>query len=99
MAATVNRATVRRQIFSYTIKNPVSIKNHNEIPVTFYLKAYGNAGYVYDDKTQTPLNNKFIGTYGLGLDVVTIYDIVIRLEYSFNQWGEHNLYLHSKGDF
>lgn len=99
VAATINRATLRQQIFSYNIKNPVSIKNHNLIPVKFYLKAYGDAGYVYSDDKQSHLNNKLIGTYGLGLDVVTIYDIVIRLEYSFNQWGEHNLYLHSKGDF
>ena len=99
VAATINRATLRQQIFSYNIKNPVSIKNHNIIPVKFFLKAYSNAAYVYNDDKQSHLNNKFIGTYGLGLDVVTIYDIVIRLEYSFNQFGEHNLYLHSKGDF
>ncbi len=99
VAATINRATLRRQIFSYNIKNPVNIKNHNIIPVRFYLKAYGDAGYVYDDKRESRLSNQFIGTYGFGLDVVTIYDIVIRLEYSFNQMGEHNLYLHSKGDF
>ena len=99
VAATINRATLRQLVFSYNIKNPVSVKNHNTIPVRFYLKGYGDAGYVYSDDKQSRLNNKIIGTYGLGLDIVTIYDIVIRLEYSFNQWGEHNLYLHSKGDF
>ncbi len=99
VAATINRATLRQQIFTYTLKNPVNIKNHSLIPVRFYLKAYGDAGYVYDDKMNNNLNNKLISTYGVGLDVVTIYDIVIRLEYSFNRFGEHNLYLHSKGDF
>ena len=99
VAATINRATLRQQIFSYDIKNPVNIKNHDIIPVKFYLKGYGNAAYVYDDKMQSRFNNKLITTYGLGLDIVTIYDIVIRLEYSFNQSGDHNLYLHSKGDF
>ena len=99
VAATINRATLRQQIFTYNFKNPVNIKNHNVIPVRFFLKAYGDAGYVYNDRDETRLNNHIIGTYGLGLDIVTIYDIVIRLEYSWNQWGEHNLYLHSKGDF
>ncbi len=100
VAATINRATLRRQLFAYTIHNPVNIKNHQYIPVRFYLKAYGDAGYVYSNETvNSRLNNKFIGTYGLGLDIVSIYDVVIRLEYSFNQMGEHNLYFHSKGDF
>ena len=100
VAATINRATLRQQIFSYNIKNPVHIKKLDDIPVRFFLKAYGNAAYVYDN-TNTPgrFNNKIIATYGLGLDIVTIYDIVIRLEYSFNELGDHNLYLHSKGDF
>ena len=99
VAATVNRATLRQQVFTYNFRNPVNIKNHDIIPVRFFLKAYGDAGYVYNDKDETRLNNHIIGTYGLGLDIVTIYDIVIRLEYSFNQWGQNNLYLHSKGDF
>lgn len=99
VAATINRATLRQKIFSYKLKNPVNIKNHDVIPINFYLKGYGNAAYVYDDKMQSRFNNKLIATYGLGLDIVTIYDIVIRLEYSFNQSGDHNLYLHSKGDF
>ena len=99
VAATINRATLRQQVFTYNFRNPVNIKNHNIIPVRFFLKAYGDAGYVYANKNETRLNNKMLGTYGLGLDIVTIYDIVIRLEYSFNQWGQNNLYLHSKSDF
>ncbi len=99
VAATINRATLRQQIFSYDIKNPLHLKNHDIIPVKVYLKGYGNAAYVYDNQMQSRFNNKFIATYGLGLDIVTVYDIVIRLEYSFNQYGDHNLYLHSKGDF
>ncbi len=99
VAATINRATLRQKIFTYNLKNPVNIKNHDVIPLRFYLKGYGNAAYVYDDNMQSRFNNKLIATYGLGLDIVTIYDIIIRLEYSFNQLGDHNLYLHSKGDF
>ena len=100
VAATINRATLRQEIFSYKIKNPVHIKKLDEIPVRFFLKAYGNAAYVYDNANiSSRFNNKLITTYGVGLDIVTIYDIVIRLEYSGNELGNHNLYLHSKGDF
>ncbi len=100
VAATINRATLRQQIFSYKIKNPVHINKLDEIPVRFFFKGYGNAAYVYDNAALPGrFNNKLITTYGVGLDIVTIYDIVLRLEYSFNQLGDHNLYLHSKGDF
>ncbi len=100
VAATINRATLRQQIFSYKIKNPVHIKKLDEIPVRVFLKGYGNAAYIYDNAAMpSRFNNKLITTYGVGLDIVTIYDIVIRLEYSGNELGNHNLYLHSKGDF
>jgi hypothetical protein len=32
--------------------------------------------------------------YGIGLDFVTYYDIVLRSEYSFNKFGEHGFFLH-----
>jgi hypothetical protein len=38
-------------------------------------------------------------TAGLGVDVVTFYDFIIRVDYSFNQLGENGLFLHIKGDF
>lgn len=100
VAGGVGRATLRNEIFKYTIKNPASIKNHNQIPVRFYLKAYADAGYVYSDKDNfSPLNNRLNKTWGVGLDIVTIYDIVLRLEYSFNKFGDQTLYIHSRADY
>jgi hypothetical protein len=31
---------------------------------------------------------------GFGLDVVTIYDVVFKLEYSFNQLNQHAMFIH-----
>jgi hypothetical protein len=36
---------------------------------------------------------------GLGLDIVTVYDISIRLEWSFNQIGQNGIYLHRNNNF
>jgi hypothetical protein len=32
---------------------------------------------------------------GGGFDIVTLYDLHLRLEYSFNQLGENGLFLHN----
>jgi hypothetical protein len=31
---------------------------------------------------------------GVGLDIISIYDIVLRVEYSFNQKGQNGLFIH-----
>ena len=64
----------------------------------FYINAYVDFGYAdnrqfYGDHTNTLENELLIG-YGVGLDFVTYYDIVIRFETSFNRMGEPGFYLH-----
>lgn len=95
------RGTVRRKIYEYTIRNLFKAKSHNEIPFKFYAKLYGNLGYVYaKDPGTSFMNNKLLKTYGFGLDIVTIYDWIIKLEFSFNQFDSGGkLYLHTQSDF
>jgi hypothetical protein len=45
------------------------------------------------------LNNKFLGSTGIGVDIVTIYDLQIRLEYSLNQLGQKRLFLRNEKGF
>jgi outer membrane protein assembly factor BamA len=72
----------------------------NYIPFKFFAKIFGNTGYVYNPNTiLNPLNNRMLYTGGIGLDILTSYDINIRLEWSFNQLGENGLYLHRKKSF
>jgi outer membrane protein assembly factor BamA len=61
-----------------------------------YLNAYVDAGHVWDDLygAMNPLGNNWLGGYGLGLDLVTSYDQVLRGEYSVNLLGEHGFFLH-----
>ena len=40
------------------------------------------------------LDNKFIFGTGVGLDFVTYYDKVLRLEYGINDMGETGLFIH-----
>lgn len=70
------------------------------IPFSFYLNLYADAAYVEDTQfsniagTLNRLPNSWLHGYGVGIDFVSYYDIVIRLDYSFNKFGESGLFLH-----
>ncbi|MFD3002200.1 BamA/TamA family outer membrane protein [Pontibacter toksunensis] len=72
------------------IRNP----KFNNIPLSVYLNAFTDAGYVVDNVYQdrNPLTNRLLLGGGLGLHLVTFYDIVLRLEYTVNREGGKGLY-------
>jgi hypothetical protein len=92
-AATVNY-TFSKKLFYVKIPVPFHIKVLPYIPFTVYAKAYADAGYSYMPQNYSSrLNNKFLRTAGIGIDVLSIYDIVVKVNYSFNQLGEKRLFL------
>ncbi len=94
------RSTLRREVWGFTLKNLFRSKSHNNIPFQFFLKTYGNIGYAYSkDPGNSFMSNRLLSTAGFGLDIKTVYDMVLKLEYSFNQFGEHGFYIHSATDF
>ncbi len=100
VAGSVVRATARRQILSCNFNTHLKSKIYNKIPFRMYLKTYGNMGYAYDqDPGNSLLNNRLLETCGVGIDVVTIYDIVLKFDYSFNQLGQQGLFFHTVSDF
>lgn len=70
------------------------------IPLKIYGKTFGNAGYAYQKEpyAQT-LNNKLLFGGGIGIDIVTMYDFNLKIEWSFNQLGENGIYLQKKSTF
>lgn len=98
-AGLLGKATIHQQIFKYIFKNPIKSKTHDLIPFRFFLKAFGNVGYAYNKYPgNSILNNQPIYTCGIGLDIVSIYDFVFKIELSFNQISGQGLYLHSGRD-
>ena len=98
--ASMAKFTVRKKIFDFKIPFPIKNKIVPYIPFSFYAKAFGDAGYVYSQQdARAMLNNKLLYTGGVGLDVITLYDVTVRLDYSFNQLGEKGLFLHLTGGF
>ncbi len=63
-------------------------------PLSIYVNAFYDAGYVSDKQfgENNPLSNSWQYGYGLSLDVVTYYDVVLRFEYAFNRLGEQGLF-------
>jgi hypothetical protein len=50
----------------------------------FYINLFADVGYVKNDFTvNNPYNNKMLFSWGLGIDFVTYYDLVLRFEYAF----------------
>jgi len=95
------KTTLHKQVLSFILKNPFHSKTHDKIPFRIFLKAYGDLGYGYaktPDITNT-LNNKLLHTWGFGMDIISIYDFVFKIEYSFNQLGRDGLYLQTRNDF
>ena len=68
----------------------------SETLLRVYAGAHFDVGYV-DDRLYfrvNPLNNEWQYGGGIGLDFVTYYDLVLRVEYSRNKLGEGGIYLH-----
>lgn len=90
------RNTVRKEIGRVNLRTGLNSRAYANIPFRFYAKLYGDMGYIHNryNLTDNMLTNRFLYTGGFGIDVITIYDWVIRLEYSFNQLREHAFFFH-----
>jgi outer membrane protein assembly factor BamA len=61
-----------------------------------YLNLYADVGRVWDGRYAATnfLANEWMSGYGVGLDLVSSYDQVVRAEYSLNALGQHGFFLH-----
>lgn len=90
------------ELLHFRIKAPALKKGRDPLFIPFRIvgKTYGNMGYVHNPQPgNNSLSNKMLYSGGFGIDIITFYDIVLKLEYSFNQLGENGLFLHRKSIF
>ena len=100
VAAGVAKYTLNKKVTEFKIPIPFKIKSLPYIPFKIFAKTYTDVGYSYlSKKYDSRLNNRLLYTGGFGIDIVTFYDIVFKVEYSFNQLGEKGLFLRGKGGF
>jgi outer membrane protein assembly factor BamA len=70
--------------------------NFKTLFLAIYLNAFADFGYVWDTryKERNFLANDVQQGYGLGVNVLTSYDQVMRVEYAINGLQERAFYLH-----
>ena len=90
------RSNVKYELIQPSTKKVKKGKEDNKfkaLQYAFYLNAFADAGYVVNKFTEeNPLVNKMLFSWGLGLDFVTYYDMVLRFEYAFtlNKYNSTN---------
>lgn len=100
VATALLKSTVKKKVLTVNIPFRLFPKYFTKIPFTFFAKTYADIGYAYNKKTTyTYLNNRLLYTGGFGIDMLTLYDLNFRFEYSFNQLGQNGLFLHSRLGF
>lgn len=102
----LNKTTLRKKIFSRTWQlADMPFEQFRHLPLSIYLKGYFDWGYVenypYYEELQinNRLSNKLLAGTGAGLDIVTAYDAVIRLEYTFTREKTQGFFFHLKKEF
>ncbi|MBP8823660.1 MAG: BamA/TamA family outer membrane protein [Flavobacteriales bacterium] len=80
---------------SYRVE-AIPLEAFRTLYIAIYLNAFSDHGYVQDNVhgALNPLANQWQQSYGLGLDLVTSYDQVLRMEWAVNRLAETGFYLH-----
>lgn len=71
-------------------------KKYSLIHYALYINLFADMGYVHDSSffENNPLSNTLLFGSGIGLDLVTFYDKVVRFEFSLNRNIEPGFYIH-----
>jgi outer membrane protein assembly factor BamA len=96
------RTNLKRELWQKTFHVPfLKWRQFNEIPLSVYLNAYTDWGYVYNRypaRLDNPLANSLLSSTGLGLEISTWYNAVIRLNASRNRLGQTLFFLNLQKD-
>jgi len=100
-AASIGKLAFHHKLGTITLRNPVTKKFLQEVKYHFWLKLFTQMGYVYSEKplNANKLSNTLLRTAGIGVDIISIYDFVFKIDYSVNQLGDKGLYLHGGINF
>ncbi len=98
------KTNAKYQLFDrvFDLKRFLKVKQFNTLPVAAYLNAFLDVGYArnnFPKLNNTILGNKELVGGGIGLDVVSWYNVVGRLNYSINGLAEKRLFLNLSREF
>lgn len=96
------KTTLTRELFNFKVRIPPLKKGKEAqyIPFRIFGKTFGNTGYVHNPQPgENQLSNRMLYSGGVGIDILTFYDVTFKLEWTFNQLGQNGLFLHRKSIF
>jgi hypothetical protein len=100
VATALVKSTIKKKLIAFDIPFRLFPKVFTKIPISVFAKSYADVGYAYTKKKyDTYLNNRLLYSGGFGIDILTLYDINLKFEYSFNQLGKNGLFLHNQSGF
>ncbi|WP_299253298.1 BamA/TamA family outer membrane protein [uncultured Cytophaga sp.] len=99
----LSKVNFKYKLFDWNVNlNNFPEKRFAKIPLMVYFKTYVDMGYVWDNRSSVYAlgNIHYANTYlpggGFGLDFVTYYDFVIRVEYSVNRDMQSGVFINFK---
>ena len=93
----LNRNTLKFRAFRhrFDIHKIIPREQFSTVPITLYPNVYLDYGYVRNfqpERSNSALSNTLLVGGGVGLDVVTFYNVNVRTYYSVNRMGERKLF-------
>ncbi len=87
---------LKKEVLKIYLPTFLKSKTYSRLPFTVYAKTFVDMGYAYiQPEFDTKLNNRMLYSGGIGIDILTLYDLKLSLEYSLNQLGQKGLFLHN----
>jgi hypothetical protein len=87
------RGNIKYELVKPKVRKPKKGNKESKfknIQYAFYINFFSDVAYMKDDFTtemENPLNNDLLYSWGLGLDLISYYDLVFRFEYAFTSIG------------
>jgi len=100
-AASILKTSFHHLLGGFTVKNPIKTRYLTDFKYNFWINIFTHLGYVYNDHplSTNRLSNTLLRSVGVGLDIISIYDFVLKIDYSVNQLGDKGVYLHGGINF
>jgi hypothetical protein len=96
-AYAILKANLKRELLSFNTTIKLLPRSFRKVPIQIFVKSLFDVGYVNNHNPgNNTLVNRWLFTYGAGIDVVSYYDMNMTFEYNFNQWMEQGLFFRIK---
>lgn len=99
----IQKNTLKQELFNTEkVFNFIPIRQFKTVPIAMYLTAYFDTGFVNNyvfENIDNELNNRMLYGGGIGLDMVTFYNLVLKFNYSINTLGETGFFININTSF